>query len=82
MVMATNTSAVPRSGCSMISPSGTPATPRHDDQPAERRARSLKCGDSDGQRDDQRELGELRRLELERPELEPGLGALALAAER
>ncbi len=34
-----------------------------------------------GDRDDQHDLGDLRRLELERPDLEPGLRALVVAAE-
>ena len=70
----------PRSGCSMMSPIGT-AESRGSRPGACRRSPPVQ-GEEGGQADDQGELGELRGLELEAGQLEPGLGALALGAQR
>ena len=65
MVMAMNTRAVPRSGCSMISAIGQ-RRPRRAPWPAgARRCRPSHAREQRGQRDDQHQLGQLGRLELE-----------------
>ena len=64
----------------MISAIGSAGDAEHDDEPPGVEL-AVEVGDHRRQRDDHHDLGELRRLQLERPELEPGLRALALAAE-
>ena len=72
--MATDTRAVPRSGCSSTSTMGTP--PTASSTPSRPQVDvAVELHRDVGEAEDQGDLGELRRLELERPELEPALGA-------
>ena len=59
----------------MISAIGSPATPSTSGQPAGVEL-AVEVRDHRRERDDHHDLGQLRRLQLERADLEPGLGAL------
>ena len=73
MPTATNTRVVPRSGCSMISAIGTPDTAEDDERAACASSSLLNWAITEASVDDHDDLGQLRRLQLERSDLEPGL---------
>ena len=76
--MATITEAVPRSGWARVSAHRDGGDDQGDHEPVERQAVGpLAAAEVRGQDQDQRDLGELRRLELEAAHLEPRHGALA-----
>ena len=74
---ATDTRVVPRSGWSSTRNMGSAAEPSSMRHPGGVEVAAELRGQP-GEPDDQAQLGQLRRLELERPELEPALGAAAL----
>ena len=59
---------------------GRPASSQGDEQGPAVEAVARGWAEVGGQHDDERELGRLRRLELEGPDGEPGLGALDVGA--
>ena len=79
--MAADTSVVPRSGCSITSAMGSAADGEQGHEPTAVDL-AAELGRHPGEADDQAELGELGRLQLERSDLEPALGAVLARAER
>ena len=70
------TSVVPRSFCRSTSAIGNAGDHDRDREPPRVEIAAMLVAVA-GDRDDHRDLGDLRRLELQRPDLEPRLRALA-----